>query len=98
MGVSDDGRQRAVAAAARYALEMALIRSLTQVAGTSRRHPTEVDAEWSILDLSPGKVLQISTFGSDERKLAPKVSQTFQLDRGTAMQLRLAIDAVFPSD
>lgn len=41
-------------------------------------------------------LLQISTFGSDERQSHPKVSQTLQIDHHIATQLKLAIEAAFP--
>lgn len=60
-------------------------------------HPSECDAEWSILQFGNESVLlQISTFGSDERQSHPKVSQTLQIDHHIATQLKLAIEAAFP--
>lgn len=59
-------------------------------------HPTEVDAEWSIITNNEGnKLLQVSTFGSDTRASLPKVSQTIQLDASMAKILRAALTATF---
>lgn len=59
-------------------------------------HPTEVDAEIrQVVSIDGTRLLQISTFGSDHRQSAPKVSQTLQFDRETAMQLRVAIEDCF---
>jgi hypothetical protein len=75
---------------------MARIRSLSQSPATSRVHPTEVDAEWSVVLTAAGALLQISTFGSDSRASVPKVSQTVQVDRDMAKQLKGAIEEAFP--
>ena len=75
---------------------MARIRSLVQSPATSRVHPTEVDAEWSVVLTSAGALFQISTFGSDGRASSPKVSQTVQVNRATAEQLKAALEKTFP--
>ncbi|NIH54790.1 hypothetical protein FHX76_002686 [Lysinibacter cavernae] len=75
---------------------MARIRSLTQSASQSKVHPTEVDAEWALIDAGGQRLFQLSTFGSDERMSLPKVSQTIQLDRATAKELMSAVTLVFP--
>lgn len=79
-----------------YYFLMARIRSFARSIMTSRLHPTEVDAEWSVIPTAEGPLLQISTFGSDNRVSAPKVSQTLQLDQDIAKQLKVALDTVFP--
>jgi hypothetical protein len=75
---------------------MARIRSFTKVNSSSSLHPTETDAEWSVILADDAHVLQISTFGSDVRASRPKVSQTLQFDRESAALLKAAIDAAFP--
>lgn len=80
-----------------YCSGMARIRNFTQATSHSSLHPTETDAEWSILESEEGRMLQISTFGSENRASGPKVSQTIQLNRETASLLRAAIEATFPS-
>lgn len=74
---------------------MARVRSFSQAAGNARLHPTEVDAEWSVVDSPNGRLLQISTFGSDTRK-GSGVSQTLQLDEQRVRELRTVIEALFP--
>ena len=75
---------------------LARIRSFKEVAGRTQLHPTEVDAEWSVVETNEGaKYLQISTFGSDSRASEPKVSQTIQLDEDLARELVRAIDMTF---
>lgn len=66
---------------------------------TTKTHQTTVEAELCEVRLSGGeKFLQVSTFGSPERLSRPKVSQTFQLDRKHAYELRCAIDQIFPRE
>ena len=75
---------------------MARLRTFHKVIGSGRIHPTEVDAEWTVVTADTGeRLLQVSTFGSDSRASIPKVSQTIQLDEGMAHQLRSALDDTF---
>ena len=75
--------------------EMARIRSFTRAAGRSTLHPTEVDAEWNIVQLPEERLLQFSTYGSDNRK-GSGVSQTVQFDERSALALIAAIEETFP--
>ncbi len=75
---------------------MARIRRFEQVTSHSSVHPTESDAEWSIVETTLGRLLQVSTFGSDARASDPKVSQTVQFDLHSAALLRKAIDETYP--
>lgn len=63
----------------------------------ARPHRTEVDCDWTRVESASGPLLQIASFGSDDRQIPGKVSQTLQFNREAAMMLRAAIDAVFPS-
>ncbi len=65
---------------------MAIIRSLE--AGTSDVHPhrTHVDATYQFTDsVEHGELFHLATYGSDSRKSEPKVSQTIQMDKSTAL-------------
>ncbi|RLP77869.1 hypothetical protein D9V32_00600 [Mycetocola tolaasinivorans] len=75
---------------------MARIRNFEQVTSSSKIHPTEADAEWSVIGSGDARLLQVSTFGSDDRVSRPKVSQTIQFDRDSARVLKKAIEAAFP--
>ncbi|SDS65200.1 hypothetical protein SAMN04489812_2567 [Microlunatus soli] len=75
---------------------MARIRTFTQTSSDSSPHPTETDAQWSVLQAGGIRWLQISTYGSDARMSKPKVSQTIQLDRERAALLKEAIEVAFP--
>ncbi|WP_062516818.1 hypothetical protein [Demequina gelatinilytica] len=76
---------------------MARIRSIKQNQVAQTVHPTDVDATWAIVSTPSGQFLQLSTYGSDTRSSEPKVSQTVQIDRQVAGELRRALDAVFGS-
>lgn len=76
---------------------MAVVRSLEATDERAALHPTEVDCELRSF-VSKGKsYLQISSFGSDDRRREKKVSQTLQFDRESALQLAAHIERVFGS-
>ena len=75
---------------------MAKIRSFTKASHSIRPHKSEVDATYQLLTDDSGSTLfQLSTYGSDERKSEPKVSQTIQLDEKFARELIAALEAAF---
>lgn len=77
---------------------MARVRSLEKGAGNARMHPTEVDCHYQVLDGSDGRrYVQLTTFGSDQRKSGPKSSQTFQFDEAGAEALIGILETAFPS-
>jgi hypothetical protein len=54
---------------------------------TVRTHPTKLVARF-IVDVQDGqKILQVNTYGSDDRQIPDKLSQTFQLNEESAKQL-----------
>lgn len=76
---------------------MAFIRSLEPVSRSGRSEHTEVDAGYQLRhSTSHGKVVQIDTYGSDERKLLAKSSQSFQVDRDGAARLLAVLLEAFP--
>lgn len=75
---------------------MARVREIYQDQGSGRVHPTEVECGWQVVRAADGsKLLQLSTYGSDQRKSDKKVSQTIQLDRRSAVQLADILTATF---
>lgn len=66
---------------------MAKIRSFTFRSTSANAHPTEVDATWAVIGTGPGALVQISTYGSDDRQSHPKVSQTIQIDARVAGEI-----------
>jgi hypothetical protein len=75
---------------------MARIRSLTPATGDSRQHPTEVDCTYQVIHGKRELLLQLSTYGSDDRRSQPKVSQTLQIDRKQAAELVRILRDAFP--
>ena len=74
---------------------MAIVRSLEWITQGGRVHPTEVDCEVRTIADQGSTYLQISSFGSDQRRREKKVSQTLQFDRETALALAAHIERVF---
>ena len=74
---------------------MARIKKITIGATSTVVHPTEVDCE--VRRVSPRVATRSCscTFGSASRVSDPKVSQTIQIDRSTALRLRELIDETF---
>jgi hypothetical protein len=76
---------------------MARVRSFLTTSLESNVHPTEVDCGYQTVTGVGGEVLlQLATFGSDERMSPPKVSQTLQLDREASAVLVDIIRTTFP--
>lgn len=75
---------------------MAIVRKLIEGPQTARVHPSETDAVVQVVrPVGGGVLLQVSTFGSDERLSEPKVSQTIQLDEISARALGAIIESTF---
>lgn len=67
---------------------MALIRSLEPGKGSGRPPQSEVDGTYVVVnDPERGRILKITTYGSDMRKSGPKPSQVIEIDEGIARKL-----------
>jgi hypothetical protein len=76
---------------------MALVRSLAPAgAGERRRVHGEVECGYTVFEAGGERYLQIDTYGSNEREIPGKVSQTIQLDEHGARQLKKLIEQSFP--
>jgi hypothetical protein len=76
---------------------MALIRSFEmKTLHRGGLHPTRVDCEWSSFERDGKRLLQLDTYGSDERKDKGTVSQTLQLDESAAGELLRILRKAFP--
>jgi hypothetical protein len=62
----------------------------------SRPHPTEVECGYAAFDHAGKRYLLLETYGSDDREIPGKVSQSLQLDADSARRLRQVIDESFP--
>ena len=57
-------------------------------AGSGKLHPTRLVGQVKVFEPDAGKaIVQIDTFGSDEREMPNKQSQTIQFGRESAHQL-----------
>jgi hypothetical protein len=78
---------------------MAKIRTLENSSQTIAPHRSQVDATFQFISDDNGEpIFHLSTYGSDDRKLGPKVSQTFQLDFKTARKLVSQLRYCFGDD
>ncbi|MBB2944606.1 5-methylcytosine-specific restriction protein B [Actinoplanes lutulentus] len=59
-------------------------------------HRTEVECGWQLVDRRGETLLQLSTYGSEQRQSEKKVSQTIQLDRARAEELLEIMRRAFP--
>jgi hypothetical protein len=67
---------------------MARVRHIEIADGKGNAHPTEVDARVKVFgDGANGPVVQVDTFGSTDRDLPGKLSQTIQFDRTSGLRL-----------
>jgi hypothetical protein len=61
--------------------------------GTERPHPTDVECgHKSFTDISGERFLQLDTYGSEERAIPGKISQSLQLNHAAAQNLKQIID------
>lgn len=60
-----------------------------------RRH-TEVQCTWTIVNEDHGRLLQLDTFGSSDRQIPGKTSQTMQFDEMGSKTLLGILREVFP--
>lgn len=76
---------------------MARITEFIEATSASARvHPTTVECGWQTIYANGETLVQLSTYGSDDRQSEKKVSQTLQIDRGTAAELLVIIRRAFP--
>jgi hypothetical protein len=59
-------------------------------------HKTEVECGYAVIDVDGRRYLQLETYGSSDRKIPGKISQTLQLDHERALELRRLLQLAFP--
>ena len=78
---------------------MAPVRKIEKATLEKHKVHGEVDGTYTTFQCGGGKhYFQIDTYGSPERKLKGKKSQTIQLDDGAARNLIWLLKAEFPID
>ena len=76
---------------------MALIRHIAPAGfGKRGRVHGEVDCGYTIFAVAGRDYLQLDTYGSPNRSIPGKTSQSIQLDRASARQLKALIQRTFP--
>ena len=75
---------------------MALINRFVYKAGAGGGYRSEVECGYAVVAWGDKTLLHLETYGSGTRAIPGKVSQSLQLDRDGARELRAIIDAAFP--
>lgn len=77
-------------------IRMARIVEFEELPSGSGSKQTDVSCGWRVTTIKGETLLQLDTYGSAERKLLGKVSQTVQLDHDGAQDLIEIIGRAFP--
>jgi hypothetical protein len=75
---------------------MALIGEFREVGSEKNGVHKPVTCGWRIFRIDGETILQLDTYGSNERQIPNKVSQSIQLDRESAERLLQIIRDTFP--
>lgn len=75
---------------------MAVVKEFFQDIANAKRHPTVVECGWQVVRDGNETLLQLSTYGSDQRASGKKVSQTLQFDREALSDLIKIARDTFP--
>lgn len=75
---------------------MAVVSEFFRSSDAKGLHRTAVECGWQPVVTQGRTLLQLSTYGSDERRSEKKVSQTIQLDEARARELVEILETVFP--
>lgn len=75
---------------------MAKIRELRPASADRTTVHRETDCGWRSFSMDGIKILQLDTYGSDNRAIAGKVSQSIQMNETIARQLVQVIRSTFP--
>lgn len=75
---------------------MARIRSIEKINTSGRLHRSDVDCTYqNVFGKDGTKYVQLTTYGPDQRKSAPKSSQTIHLDKEMALKLAQILNDEF---
>ena len=75
---------------------MALVARFEERPLTPPRLHSPVLCGYNAVDVQGTRVLQLETYGSDNREMPGKVSQVLQLDEAGARELKAIIERAFP--
>jgi hypothetical protein len=75
---------------------MALIKSFERRRSARVTFRSEVDCGWNVGTVNGREILHLETYGSADREIPGKVSQTIELDEAAAAELLAIIHQAFP--
>ena len=75
---------------------MARISDFQEVASGDDRVHSDVLCGYKVFSASGSRMIQLDTYGSNEREFTGKVSQSIQFDRSAAERLLVIIESAFP--
>jgi hypothetical protein len=75
---------------------LALIRLFEGRPLTPARVHDDVVCGYAAVEVGGQRILQLETYGSDDRKIPGKVSQSLQLDEDGARELKAILERSFP--
>jgi hypothetical protein len=75
---------------------MALITEFTELQKERNQVHGVVECGYSTFEVEGARYLQLDTFGSTERQIPGKTSQSIQLNERSAAQLKALIERTFP--
>ncbi|GHD89408.1 hypothetical protein [Streptomyces naganishii] len=75
---------------------MALIREFQQVSSDTQKLHGPVTCGYRTFTVNGRRVLQLDTYGSEERQIHGKISQSIQLDDDAARNLLRVLQEAFP--
>jgi hypothetical protein len=75
---------------------MALISELTERKKERVHVHGEVECGYTTFERDGSRYLQLDTYGSEEREIPGKISQSIQLNAESAAQLKALIERTFP--
>ena len=58
-------------------------------------HRTQVKCKYKVIELDGKKVVQLNTYGSKDREIPDKLSQTIQLSEKSALELLTILQKAF---
>jgi hypothetical protein len=76
---------------------VALIGEFTRIGKESNRVHDTVECGWTLFEHNGATFVQLDTYGSRERQVVGKVSQSIQLDEAGAAGLMHILRQAFPS-
>lgn len=76
---------------------MALISGFVPRPGAQGTFRSSVECGWAIREHAGKQYLHLETYGSNDRKIPGKVSQSLQLDESAARELLALLEKTFPS-